>query len=104
LAGEHELRRAVLVRRERDMGEGAYGVEPGLVAPGDAGGEARGEEDARLFFAAGGGEHQGRFEVVVAADHGGFVALIDEEFLGLEASVQRLCVRGYVHTAICVKP
>jgi hypothetical protein len=80
----------VLVKTERKMGEGAYSVEPGFVAPGDTGGEAGGEENARLFFAARGGEHQGRFKVVVAADHGGFVALVDEEFLGLEASAQRL--------------
>jgi hypothetical protein len=63
--------------------EGTCGVKSGFVAPGNTFWEAFRESDAHVFFASGGGEHERGFEVVVAADHFGFVAAVNEEFLGL---------------------
>jgi len=64
---------------------GIYGVEPVFICPRNAFWKALCEGHAGFFFSGGGGEHQGRFEVVVAADHIGFVAEVDEEFLGILA-------------------
>jgi hypothetical protein len=80
----------------------AYGVKPSFVVPGYAFWEALRQRNAHVFFAGGGGEHQGRFGVVVPADALVLVALLNEELLVLVSST--LPIHMHTRTAICVKP
>jgi hypothetical protein len=58
-----------------------YSIQAGLVFPGYALWETPCEIDAGLFLAGHCGEHQGRFEVIVAAYRTFFVTCIDKELL-----------------------
>jgi hypothetical protein len=71
----------------------AHGVKPGFVVPGYAFWEAFRQRDAHVFFSSSGGEHQGRFRVVVSADALVFVALFNEKLLVL-VSPQSLAMRA----------